>query len=249
MDPQAIYVNLGRLAEQIPDFDEIEELRPSDHIWLSKVHALILELGSKNDAVKFQQAWHSIDKGLNRRNHILWIDCENGKKIVLSLLYASLAIAELKAPDAVQGAFIPVGNAFDAMVGVGKALSPAKGDVLIVDPYMDEKALTDFALLAATGVRIRLLADNKHYKQTLAPAAQRWIAQYGGDRPLEVRLAPDRTLHDRVIITDESTVWVLTQSLKDFAARSPATIVRSEGDAAILKIDAYKGMWATATPI
>jgi hypothetical protein len=47
-----------------------------------------------------------------------------------------------------MGAFIPAGNAFDAMAAIGSVLRTAKQGVFIVDPYMDEKALTDFAPLA-----------------------------------------------------------------------------------------------------
>lgn len=174
---------------------------------------------------------------------------EEAQSHILGVLYRSLARAEINAPSTAQGAFIPAGNAFDAMSAVGKALAPARRDVLIIDPYMDQKALTDFAVLIPVGVGIRLLADQKHYKPSLAPAVQRWAAQHQTQRPLEARLTPERTLHDRLIIVDDETVWVLTQSLNAFAARSPASIVRSDGDAASLKVDAYRDLWNAATVI
>ena len=60
-----------------------------------------------------------------------------------------------------------------------------------------------------------------------------------------VRLAPSKTLHDRAILIDRITAWTLTQSLKDFAKRSPAEIVRAD-DTAILKIAAYENLWTSA---
>ena len=75
----------------------------------------------------------------------------------------------------VQGSFIPAGNAFDAMIAVGRVLQSAASDILIVDPYMDEKVLTDFTVLAPESCFIRLLADAQHVKATLRPAATRWI--------------------------------------------------------------------------
>jgi hypothetical protein len=74
-------------------------------------------------------------------------------------VHRALAIAEVRAPVAARAAFIPVGNAFDAMVAVGRILGGATRDLLIVDPYMDEKTLADFAPLAHEGIPIRLLAD------------------------------------------------------------------------------------------
>jgi len=60
-------------------------------------------------------------------------------------LYKAIAIAELDAPAGAQGAFIPVGNAFEAYSAIAKVLRSAASDVLIVDPYMDDSVLTDFA--------------------------------------------------------------------------------------------------------
>jgi hypothetical protein len=142
-----------------------------------------------------------------------------------------------------------VGNAFDALTAIGKIFGAAKRDVLIVDPYMDEKALTDFALLAPEHVEIRLLSDEHTAKPSLSVAAKRWTAQYGTNRPLAAKLAPAKTLHDRLIMVDEVTVWVLTQSLNAFATRSPASIVRVDDETANLKIAAYKAMWGNATPL
>jgi hypothetical protein len=167
---------------------------------------------------------------------------------IANILYRALAIAELNAPVSVKGAFIPAGNAFDALAAVTKVLSGATEDVLIVDPYMDEKALTDFAPLTPEGVAVRLLADHQDHKPTLRPAVERWKSQYGQKRPLAARLAGARVLHDRLIIVDGTEVWVLTQSLKDFAARSPASIVRSDSDTAALKVSAYQAIWDAARP-
>ncbi len=53
----------------------------------------------------------------------------------------------------------------------------------------------------------------------LEPAARRWIQQYGAARPLKVRLAPKKALHDRSIFVDGTVVWTLTQSFNAFANR------------------------------
>jgi hypothetical protein len=131
---------------------------------------------------------------------------------IMSILYRALAAAELNAPVPLSGSFISAGNALDAMAAIGKVLGTAKRDVLIVDPYADEKALTDFAPLAREGISVRMLADEKDHKPTLQPARERWIQQYGTARPLEIRLALPRVLHDRLAIVDETETWVLTQS-------------------------------------
>jgi hypothetical protein len=171
-------------------------------------------------------------------------------RTIASILYRALAVAEIHAPVSVSGSFILAGNALDAMAAIGKVLQTAKRDVLIVDPYMDEKALTDFAPLAAEGIATRLLADQQLHKPTLDPAQKRWAMQYGAKRPLEVRLAAPKILHDRLIVVDEKDTWDLTQSMNAFAARSPASIVRNvDPEITQLKIAAFAAIWAAATPL
>jgi hypothetical protein len=47
----------------------------------------------------------------------------------------------------------------------------------------------------------------------------------------------------------EETSWDITQSLKDIAVRSPATMVRLDDTTASSKHEAYERLWAQATPI
>jgi hypothetical protein len=241
MDPEALYIQLGRLVETIPDLDLDEYQLPSTTLhWLGRAAALIAEAGDISDIVLFKTAVGNLTSLITR---------DRARQDIALILYRALAVAEVRAPVSAQGTFIAAGNSFDAFAAMGKVLGTAKGDILIVDPYLDEKALTDFAPLAGEGISIRLLADANAHKATLIPASKRWVTQYGTVRPLIVRLAPARTLHDRVIITDASGVWVLTQSLNALAARSPASIVRVDQETAALKVSAYAAVWGEAVPI
>jgi hypothetical protein len=196
-----------------------------------------VEVGDVVDIDLFKAAVSSLTN-----NRLRW----GAQKDIPLIVYRALGVAEMRAPIAVRGAFIPAGNAFDAFAAVGKILAVAARDIMIVDPYMDEKALTDFAPLAGEGIGICLLADETHRRPTLIPARQRWATQYGLSRPLDVRLAPKGALHDRLIIVDHAQAWILTQSLNAFAARSPASIVRVDQEAATLKIAAYTAIWNSA---
>ncbi len=50
---------------------------------------------------------------------------DNMTFLITAAMYRLLAVAEMKAPAQSQGALINAGNAFDAMVAVGKVLSGA----------------------------------------------------------------------------------------------------------------------------
>jgi len=189
-------------------------------------------------------------RALWQRTMRAWEETGNTRFTVFDVRAKALEqLAGRLSPLAGDGAFISAGDVLDAYTAIGKVLGTATTGVLIVDPYMDEKAVTDFAPLVANGISIRLLSDVQTSKATLGPAAKRWVSQYGAGHPLEVRLAPQRSLHDRLIVIDEREAWILTQSLKDFAARSPASIIRVDHQIADMKIGAYEALWRASQAI
>ena len=125
---------------------------------------------------------------------------------------------------------------FDGYQAVSKALASAQKQVFLVDPYGDDKLISDFVPLAPEGLPVFVMCDEQYAKPSLKPAAERWIAQWQGKRRLEVRLAPARSLHDRLIVTDGSTAWVVGQSFKDLAKRAHSSLVRMDPDSAALKM-------------
>jgi hypothetical protein len=208
-------------------------IMPEMNQWLGRAAALIEEAGDQASATRLQncaQFLDSINRALNAQ-------------AIAAIVHHALAKAELKAPAAVQGTFIAAGHTFDAFVAVSRVLGTAKTDVLMVDPYADEKALTDYAVLAPDQVSVRLLADQADYKKSLKPAAERWVQQFGQTRPLSVRLAAAKTLHDRLILVDGATAWMLGQSFKDMVARSHTSLVRMDPESGSRKIAAYETMW------
>lgn len=236
-DPEILYRQLGRLIETMPDLLEVH-VSNEVHLWLARAYALVKEVGNLADPVLFSVAINNL--GTTAR--------AQAAREVKNIVFRAFAVAEMGAPAGASGAFIPVGASFDAFAALSKVLQTATKDVLIIDPYMDETALTEFGGAVPENVCLRLMADEASCKSTLQPAANKWVQQYGITRPLLVRLAPQKTLHDRAIFIDQTTAWTLTQSLKDFAKRAPAEIVRAD-DTAALKIAAYAEVWASAQVI
>jgi hypothetical protein len=150
----------------------------------------------------------------------------------------------MRLPSEVGGAYIPIGAALDALKAVAGVLASSKADVLIIDPYMDQTTLGEFAVTAPVNIPIRLMADQASSKPDLPPAVQRFIKQFGATRPLHARLAPPLSMHDRLIIVDRNQVSIVTQSFNKLAARSPASILRvTDPDIAQSKIAFYEDLW------
>jgi hypothetical protein len=144
---------------------------------------------------------------------------------------------------------IPVGASFTAVNALAKIFATATASVLIVDPYAAANLLADFALLVPERVRVMVLADKAHAKPALLPAAKAWAQQYGQARPLEVRLAPEKSLHDRLIIVDDRDAWIVGQSFNALAKRAPTSMVRADPETASMKAAAFRSIWMTADPL
>jgi hypothetical protein len=238
-DPQTLYLMLGQLIETTPDFSENVPLTREHQKWLGQASALVGEAGEHIDKIQINIFAQNMNGTLRLSN----------AHAISTILHRTLAAVELRAPSSGQGAFIPAGNSFDAFAAIGKVLGSANDDLLVVDPYMDANALTDFAVTASEHVHIRLLADRANHKAGLNAAMVHWISQYADQRPLQVKLAAPKVLHDRLIIVDRTLVYILTQSLNAFASRSPASVSRVDPENTKLKITAYETIWADATPL
>src|SRR5260370_3972082 len=161
VDPESLYVQLGRLIQVMPDLIA-SGLTQSTHQWLGKAHALVEAAGNRADAIKLTLATDNLDSEYGKYG---------AAQEIQAVVYRAFAKAEMNAPASAQGAFLHAGNAFDALAAIGKGLLSATVSLLIVDLYMNEKALTDFAVLAAQKVSLNLLADHKTLKPGLNPTA------------------------------------------------------------------------------
>ena len=240
---EALYHQIGLLLADTPnllDFDAEYQLPASTIQWLSKATALVSRaapLGTLYSA-RMEVAVQNLVA--------TYRTSKNAKEVVL-VLNQVLAAIEIDLPPSAKGAFVSAGDTFDAFSAVAKIIAGATRKVLIVDPYLDASVIIDFGGLVGEGVDLLLLGDEALSKPALKPAAERWIAQYGSKRPLSVRLAAPRSLHDRIIIIDDATAWILTQSLKDFAKRAHATIQRADNELTQLKVVAFSTLWDLAT--
>jgi hypothetical protein len=164
---------------------------------------------------------------------------------VTAILYRALAAAEQHIPATARGGFIGVGNQFQFFSELADILKPAARDVLIVDPYMDATALTDVAVLVAERVPVRLMADRERLQASLTPAVQRWRAEYS-TRPLLCKVAKRKSLHDRLVVVD-GVAWDLSQSIKDFSAKSPGSISKCDPEIGSEKVSHYETVWNADT--
>ncbi|RYE41142.1 MAG: phosphatidylserine/phosphatidylglycerophosphate/cardiolipin synthase family protein [Hyphomicrobiales bacterium] len=240
MEAIELHARLKALINEWADFEGRGRMSAEANAWLGKVHALVEAADNGADSLMFGNAVQSL--GGNSMH-------ESNVQTIRAILFRTLAKFELQMPTAAQGSFIAAASPFDVFASLSKILVVAKTDVLIIDPYIDAVALTDVAVLVPEGVPVRLLGDSANAQANLAPALARWRIQHT-TRSVEARMASPKALHDRMIIVDCVNAWSLSQSIKDFAKRSHASIERSEPEIAAMKKLAYDdGIWIGATPV
>jgi hypothetical protein len=234
--PQALYHQLGQLRNKMPSARDL--VKPESSQWIGQVQAVVEAVGDAIiDAATLRGCFDSI------ANHR--VPSEKLTFKIAQSIDTVLAKLELKLPAQAQGAFIPAGGVFDGFAAVSKAMSGARSQVFLVDPYADDTLITDFVSLAPQGVSVLVLSDEQYAKPSLKPAADRWIAQYP-DRPLEVRLAAPKSLHDRLVVTDGVDAWVVGQSFKDLAKRAHSSLVKMDAESGALKTQAHVDIWKAA---
>jgi hypothetical protein len=234
-----LYFKLGALIEQMPDFSGTGAITSEAQLWLGRAYALVSKGHNLADTVKFQVCSDNLMSSLRVSN----------VQTITAILYRALAVAEQDAPLANQGAFIPIGNSFECTSALSKVLDQATSSVLIIDPYMDSKVLTDYAVLINEGLVIKLLTDQDSQKPSFLPAVESWRKQYGDKHPLEVGFCEPKLLHDRSIILDSTQAWLLTQSFNALATRSPAVITRLAEPINGDKVAAYSKIWDSASKV
>lgn len=231
----SIYYRLGQAITTMPNLNNYPYASATLD-WIAEVQALVDSTGKIAAITE-----------LNSLVNFLYMNSMREKSVgkIYVLLKRTLVSLEMKLPAGLQGAFIPAGNVHDALTGVGKALATATQDLLIIDPYLDEKVM-EFIGQAKETVTIRLLADAKSHKPSFKPAVTRWTQQWASKWPVEARLAPAGTLHDRLIVIDETEVYALGQSFNALAVRAHTSLVRASTEVAQEKVSAYRTIWASA---
>lgn len=233
--PEMLYHQLGQLRNAMPMWSMLG--RPESSQWTGRVLAVVEAAGHTIELVSLKTYFDfAARQGSSEKTGLL----------VAQVIDTSLAKLELHLPAGMQGAFIPAGGVHDAYQAVSKAIGAAQMGVFFVDAYADDTLVSDFGALAPEGVPVFILSDEKEVKPSLRPGAERWVAQWKTKRPLQVRLAPPKSIHDRLLVIDSGVAYVVGQSFKDLAKRAHSSLVRMDPDSGARKIEAHIAMWQAA---
>jgi hypothetical protein len=132
--PENLYLQLGILMQEMQDL-ATGPITNDVNKWLGRANALVAATGDTANTIALRIASQHLNSPLREQN----------AQTISAIVYTALATAELAAPAQLQGSFIAAGHTLDAMAVVGNVLRKAATDVLLVDPYADERVVTEYA--------------------------------------------------------------------------------------------------------
>jgi hypothetical protein len=228
---------LRALIERSPDLQTCNLHDPQIQRWLGQAHEAVEASGDLLEAVQFRTRSDSLDSPIRNQN----------AAALRGMLQRLLARLESKMPN-LGAAFLAKGDVWLAFTLISDIFGQATSDLLVVDPYLSDSILREYAERLAEGIRLRLLTTKTKHTTLLTVAAEKWRSTHH-NRPLDVRFSPYASIHDRIIAVDKREVWIVTQSLKDLATNAPATVTRFDEDLTPRKLEAYEQIWARASDV
>lgn len=234
ISPEQLLALLQAAIEQAPVFEYQMPLTDEEVRWLGRVDALLDVSGPISAIVSFR----SVRQKIGIHNLFSRTD-------LLIPLHDAYSRMELKVPASMQGSFIAGGDTWNGYAALVRLMQNDCDDLFIIDPYINSALFIDLAphVKAKAGLRCLTAKRSENHPGLLA-VAQKWAGDSISPRiSVDVRYTQPENLHDRLVIVDGREVWLVSQSLKDIAKRSPASISRAERELGLMKVQHYEAVW------
>jgi hypothetical protein len=138
--------------------------------------------------------------------------------------------------------FFVKGSDHDAYVHIRSILQTAKGDLFVIDPYMDSSIYQALGTLTAAPMNVRILTS-KH-PADFALETKKFIKQHAG---FGVEVRATRDFHDRFIFLDQIKCYLLGASIKDAGNKGFTIVPLQEPSIVRFILDHADQVWASAT--
>lgn len=163
---------------------------------------------------------------------------------ILTILHNAIASLEIELGGVHGAQVFQPGQHYDVHKAITGGVALATASLMIVDPYLDETVVDRYLVAVQQAVGVRLLAGQ--YAAKLKPAANAFAKQHGV--AIELRKAPPKATHDRVLVVDGKLCFVLGQSIKDAAQASMTYLASLDPEASALKAAYYQAIWDVSQP-
>ena len=232
MNSAVLLAELQLMANNIPDFRSFTSTAREHFEWLGKTHALLARWNSL-EATSFSQVSGFLGMPQTREGNLMQL---------MGILHRALADLQLDTPSKPDQAFGP-GAVYDFFKALKDLLSTATKTVMVVDPYLDDQVFDTYVSGINPTVSVKLLTTK--VGEQFRPALEKFRAQHAQ----EIQARRTKDIHDRVVMMDGNSCWVLGQSINNAAKSQPTYIAPVSADTAGEKIRIYQGIWNDAEPV
>jgi hypothetical protein len=226
MNTAVLLAELQLMANNIPDFRSFTSTSREHFEWLGKTHALIARWNSP-EAISFSMVSGFLGMPQTREGHLIKL---------MGILHRALADLQLDTPSKPDQAFGP-GAVYDFFKALKDLLSTATKTVMVVDPYLDDQVFDTYVSGINLSVNVNLLTTK--VGEQFRPALDRYRSQHAQ----EIQVRKTKAIHDRVVMIDGNSCWVLGQSINNAAKTKPTYIAPVSSDTAAEKIRTYQEIW------
>ena len=226
MNKVALLAELRAVAETAPSFEAYDPSSKIQQAWLGKAHALLTQWNIQ-EGVGFRTAADQLGPELLRPGSLAKI---------FGTLHRAIADLELQAPSIGGGTSGP-GAIYDFSKVLKELLASATATLLIVDRNLEEQAFTGYLSSVPPQVVIRLLVREK--AESLKSAMDAFV----GQKNISVELRESNGVHDRLLIIDGRSCWLLGQPIKVSVRTPQSYLAPLSPEVAELKVKYYDELW------
>lgn len=233
IEPQILLARLQPLVDARPEFNgAVRQAKAFE--WAGKVRAVA---GRSNQVVG-----EEMDAALDNLCGSVEYIAEKGWRQLTMLAARSAAELEIAVAsnDSAGAQVFGPGAMYDVHKALKNILRDAASSVMIVDPYMNGDIFDGYVSELKKGATCSLLISKK--AKGVAVSAKTYVAQHSA----KVEVRSSESMHDRVIVVDDTICWVMGQSIKDAAASKPTYIAPLDAEVSALKIQHYLDIWNSA---
>lgn len=235
VEKHILLLKLNEALGQSPNFGEkpIFEVNTPQRRWLASVGALLSRLGIEHQ-VSFKVSFGTLAQ--------YWVPAINQiQGQVLDAIEKLKLELELDGRSEFGSAYAP-GDVYRFFADLKNIVNSAKKGLIIIDPYFDGSAFDAYLSAVPPSISVRVLTDR--YAVDVATYVSKHRQQYSSS--LELRSSKE--LHDRLVIVDDDSAWIMGGSIKD-AGKKATYLIPLASQIAAAKKSIYIDIWNRANVV
>jgi hypothetical protein len=235
VEKHILLLKLQDALDRAPQFGDkpIMDAASPQRQWLAEVGALLGRLGT-NKKVEFRAAFQTAVQYWKHATDKI-------KGQVLDAIEELKLELELDGRSEIGSAYAP-GDVYRFFADLKAILNTAQKSLLVIDPYFDGSAFDACLTSAPTGIMVQVLADR--YASDVANYVVKHRAQFSSG----IELRSSKELHDRLVLVDDDTAWIMGGSIKD-AGKKATYLIPLAAPVAEAKKSIYSDIWKRSAKV